>query len=107
MRSRRSPRAEEFYRTSAAYGKFLDSDSLELPGYSNYKQAPKSPEDRVLDFFEGTPKFEDVRTAHRVGKLTTEEAEDLRPGDKFPRGSSMYANKGAEATHYRAGLSSE
>ena len=104
---RRSPRGVEFYKHSKAYDRFLNSDSLTLPGFSAYKQAPQSDEDRVLNFLEGTPKFEDVRKAHFVGKITTEEAEDLRPGDTFPRGSSLYANKGIEATHYRARLKNE
>ena len=75
-----------------------------MPGFSRYKEADKSPEDKALHYLEGGPSFKDVRTAHFNGKITTEEAQDLRPGDAIPPRTGAYANKSAEATHRRARL---
>ena len=95
----------DFFDFSTSYNKFLDSpNGTRLPGFSRYKEADKSPEDKALHYLEGGPSFKEVRSAHFNGKITTEEAQDLRPGDTIPPRTGAYSNKSAEATHRRARL---
>jgi hypothetical protein len=95
----------DFFNFSPSYNKFLNSsENTRMPGFSRYKEADKSPEDKALHYLEGGPSFKDVRTAHYNGKITTEEAQNLRPGDTIPPKTGAYANKSAKATHRRSRL---
>ena len=96
---------KDFFEFSPSYSKFLDDpNDLTMPGFSRYKKTTAPAEDRVLHYLEGGPSFNDVRTAHFNGKITTEEAQDLRPGDTIPPRTGVYANKSDKATHKRARL---
>jgi hypothetical protein len=95
----------DFFKYSTSYNKFIDnSDDFTLPGFSKYKKTTAPAENRVLHYLEGGPLFKDVRNAHYSGRITTEEAQDLRPGDTIPSRTGMFANKSDKATHRRAGL---
>jgi hypothetical protein len=67
----------------------------------------QAPEDRVLDHLTGVPLFKDVKLARITGKVTTEEANDLRPGDHFPANRNLYKGidtNTSKAVHRRARL---
>jgi hypothetical protein len=99
---------KNIYRTTANYNSWLNNaHPTALPGYSKYKEAPNTPESRVQSFLEGTPSFKEVRRAHYSGKITTDEAKDLRPNDTFPSTVGKYVDKSDEATHRRARLKGE
>ena len=100
------PRKASPFTHSATFNAWLNNpNSLgPMPGSRKYRETPTPAEDRVKAFLEGTPKFKDVKSAHYRGKITTEEAQDLRPNDYFPDNVGMYKDKSTEATHRRAKL---
>jgi hypothetical protein len=100
------PRKSSPWTFSPEYNRWINNTNASggRPGFKKYKETPTSPESRVESFLEGTPKFDDVRQAHYGGKITTEEAQDLRPNDYFPDNVGRYKDKSTEATHRRAFL---
>jgi hypothetical protein len=67
----------------------------------------KAPEDRVADFLSGVPKFDEVKSAVMAGRVTADEAKNLRPGDSFKKVRRAYKNNTEDVVHKRAGLKDE